>query len=69
VYTGFGAGKHACMGEGYAYLQIKVILSHPLRNFELVLVSPFPETEKLMSMRPKGEVLVRYQRRMLQASS
>jgi sterol 14alpha-demethylase len=54
------------MGEGYTNLWIKVILSHLLRNFELELVSPFPETEKLMSMRPKGEVLVRYQRRILQ---
>ncbi|CAL5092174.1 unnamed protein product [Urochloa decumbens] len=66
AYTTFGAGKHACMGEGYAYLQIKVILSHLLRNFELELVSPFPETENMISMRPKGEVLVRYKRRLLQ---
>jgi sterol 14-demethylase len=66
AYTSFGAGKHACMGEGYAYLQIKVILSHLLRNFELELVSPFPETEDMISMRPKGEVMVRYNRRLLQ---
>ncbi|CAO1939261.1 unnamed protein product [Urochloa humidicola] len=66
AYTTFGAGKHACMGEGYAYLQIKVILSHLLRNFELELVSPFPETENMISMRPKGEVMVRYKRRLLQ---
>ena len=65
AYTSFGAGKHACMGEGYAYLQIKVILSHLLRNFELELVSPFPETENMISMRPKGEVMVRYNRRQL----
>ena len=65
AYTSFGAGKHACMGEGYAYLQIKVILSHLLRNFELQLVSPFPETENMISMRPKGEVMVSYRRRPL----
>nr|CAB3455453.1 unnamed protein product [Digitaria exilis] len=57
AYTSFGAGKHACMGEGYAYLQIKVILSHLLTNFELHLVSPFPETDNMISMRPKGEVM------------
>ncbi|CAL5077448.1 unnamed protein product [Urochloa decumbens] len=66
AYTTFGAGKHACMGEGYAYLQIKVILSHLLRNFKLELVSPFPETENMISMRPKGEVMVRYKRQLLQ---
>ncbi|KAG2639417.1 hypothetical protein PVAP13_2KG012600 [Panicum virgatum] len=65
AYTSFGAGKHACTGEGYAYLQIKVILSHLRRNFELELVSPFPETENMISMRPKGEVMVRYNRRQL----
>ncbi|TVU30234.1 hypothetical protein EJB05_21844, partial [Eragrostis curvula] len=65
AYTSFGAGKHACMGEGYAYLQIKVILSHLLRNFELELVSPFPATENMISMRPKGEVMVKYKRRQL----
>lgn len=65
AYTSFGAGKHACMGEGYAYLQIKVILSHLLRNFELQLVSPFPATENLLSMRPKGAVMVSYRRRSL----
>jgi sterol 14alpha-demethylase len=65
AYTSFGAGKHACMGEGYAYLQIKVILSHLLRNFELRLLSPFPETENMISMRPKGEVMVSYRRRPL----
>uniref|UniRef100_A0A0E0JZ72 Obtusifoliol 14-alpha demethylase n=1 Tax=Oryza punctata TaxID=4537 RepID=A0A0E0JZ72_ORYPU len=65
AYLSFGAGKHACMGEGYAYQQIKVILSHLLRNFELKLESPFPETEDMLSMRPKGKVIVSYKRRTL----
>ncbi|KAK3154013.1 hypothetical protein QOZ80_2BG0184720 [Eleusine coracana subsp. coracana] len=30
AYTAFGAGRHACLGEGYAYLQINVVLSHPI---------------------------------------
>lgn len=66
AFTAFGAGKHACIGEGFAYLQIKVILSHLLRNFDLEMVSPFPETENMISMKPKGEVMVRYKRRRLQ---
>ncbi|TVU38858.1 hypothetical protein EJB05_12253 [Eragrostis curvula] len=65
AYTSFGAGKHPCLGEGYAYLQMKVILSHLLRNFELELVSPFPKPENMMSMAPQGKVLVRYKRRQL----
>uniref|UniRef100_A0A0D9VFF7 Obtusifoliol 14-alpha demethylase n=1 Tax=Leersia perrieri TaxID=77586 RepID=A0A0D9VFF7_9ORYZ len=57
AYLSFGAGKHACMGEGYAYQQIKVILSHLLTTFELKLeTSSFPEPENMLSMRPKGKV-------------
>ncbi|OEL27383.1 Obtusifoliol 14-alpha demethylase [Dichanthelium oligosanthes] len=44
-YTSFGGGRHACSGEAYAYVQIKVIWSHLIRNFELEMVSPFPQTD------------------------
>ncbi|KAK3165187.1 hypothetical protein QOZ80_1AG0030040 [Eleusine coracana subsp. coracana] len=62
-YTAFGGGRHTCVGEAYAYMQIKVIWSYLLRNFELKLVSPFPETDwsKLVP-EPKGEVMVSYKR-------
>uniref|UniRef100_A0A0D9VFF9 Obtusifoliol 14-alpha demethylase n=1 Tax=Leersia perrieri TaxID=77586 RepID=A0A0D9VFF9_9ORYZ len=62
-YLAFGAGKHACMGEGYAYQQIKVILSHMLRNFDFKLESLFPEPENMLSMRPRGKLTVSYKRR------
>lgn len=45
-YTAFGGGRHRCVGEAYAYMQIKVIWSHLLRNFELELVSPFPKRQR-----------------------
>jgi sterol 14-demethylase len=45
AYTAFGGGRHACVGEAFAYMQIKVIWSHLLRNFEMKMVSPFPETD------------------------
>lgn len=65
-YTSFGAGRHACLGESYAYLQIKVIWSYLLRNFELKLESPFPEPNwtKLVPG-PKGRVMVSYKKRVL----
>ncbi|XP_006654409.1 obtusifoliol 14-alpha demethylase-like [Oryza brachyantha] len=65
-YTSFGGGRNSCVGEGYAYLQIKAIWSHLLRNFELRLVSPFPKTDwsKLVP-EPKGKVMVSYKRRQL----
>ncbi|CAD6267592.1 unnamed protein product [Miscanthus lutarioriparius] len=64
-FTAFGGGRHSCVGEAYAYMQIKVIWSYLLRNFELNLESPFPETDwsKLVPS-PKGKVMVTYRRRV-----
>ncbi|KAH7832997.1 hypothetical protein Vadar_002198 [Vaccinium darrowii] len=65
-YISFGGGRHACLGEPFAYLQIKSIWSHLLRNFELELVSPFPEIDwNAMVVGVKGKVMVRYKRREL----
>jgi sterol 14-demethylase len=61
-YTPFSAGRHACSGKDFAYMQIKVIWSHLLRNFDLELISPFPEEEW---PGPRGKVMVSYKRRRL----
>lgn len=46
-------------------MQIKVIWSHLLRNFELELVSPFPNTcWSKISLEPEGKVMMRYKRSM-----
>ncbi|CAO2178622.1 unnamed protein product [Urochloa humidicola] len=62
-YTAFGGGRHRCVGEAYAYMQIKVIWSYLLRNFELELISPFPKTNwsKLVP-EPKGKIMVSFKR-------
>ncbi|KAE8668215.1 Sterol 14-demethylase [Hibiscus syriacus] len=65
-YISFGGGRHGCLGEPFAYLQIKAIWSHLLMNFELELVSPFPEIDwNAMVVGVKGKVMVRYKRRQL----
>nr|DAD34075.1 TPA_asm: hypothetical protein HUJ06_004715 [Nelumbo nucifera] len=65
-YISFGGGRHGCLGEPFAYLQIKAIWSHLLRNFEMELISPFPETDwNAMVVGVKGKVMVRYKRRRL----
>lgn len=65
-YISFGGGRHGCLGEPFAYLQIKAIWTHLLRNFELELVSPFPEIDwNAMVVGVKGKVMVRYKRRQL----
>ncbi|WVZ51206.1 hypothetical protein U9M48_002368, partial [Paspalum notatum var. saurae] len=68
TYTAFGAGRHPCPGEAYAYMQVKAIWSYLLRNFELKLVSPFPKTDwRNFALGPKGDMMVSYKRRQLAA--
>ncbi|KAG8100006.1 hypothetical protein GUJ93_ZPchr0013g36641 [Zizania palustris] len=63
-YLGFSAGRHVCLGETFAYTQIKVLWSHLLKNFDLKMVSPFPKTKlSTMVAEPKGKVMVSYRRR------
>uniref|UniRef100_A0A453JFP7 Obtusifoliol 14-alpha demethylase n=2 Tax=Aegilops tauschii TaxID=37682 RepID=A0A453JFP7_AEGTS len=65
-YTSFGGGRHFCSGDAYAYMQVKVIWSHLLNNFDLKLLSPYPKTDwsKLIP-EPKGSMIVSYKRRPL----
>lgn len=37
-FLGFGAGRHGCMGEGFAYVQVKTIWSVLMRTFEMEAV-------------------------------
>lgn len=65
-YISFGGGRHGCLGEPFAYLQIKAIWTHLLRNFELELISPFPEIDwNAMVVGVKDKVMVRYRRQPL----
>lgn len=64
-YIGFGGGRHGCMGQNFAYLQVKTIWSILLREFEFELVDPFPEPNyESMVIMPKP-CRVRYTRRKL----
>eukprot|EP00271_Cylindrocystis_brebissonii_P004440 TRINITY_DN1609_c0_g1_i1.p1 TRINITY_DN1609_c0_g1~~TRINITY_DN1609_c0_g1_i1.p1 ORF type:complete len:507 (-),score=87.18 TRINITY_DN1609_c0_g1_i1:559-2079(-) len=64
-YTAFGGGRHGCMGETFAYMQIKTIWSLLLRRFDFELLVPFPEIDDKSSLvaGPKGKVMVRYTKR------
>ena len=65
-YTSFGGGRHICPGMAFAYLQINLIWSHLLRNFELKLMSPFPKAHwSKITPEPKGKVMISYKRRQL----
>lgn len=44
-YQPFGAGRHRCVGESFAYLQLSVLISYIVRNYQLKLATPeFPKT-------------------------
>mmetsp|Transcript_5642 Transcript_5642/g.18130 ORF Transcript_5642/g.18130 Transcript_5642/m.18130 type:complete len:244 (-) Transcript_5642:325-1056(-) len=63
-WVGFGGGRHRCLGEQFAYVQIKTIWSYLLRNFELEAPSalPVPNYEALV-VGPKPPALLKYRRR------
>jgi len=55
-YQPFGAGRHRCVGEQFAYMQLSVIISYIVREFTLRLETPgreFPKTDYNVSQRFK----------------
>jgi sterol 14-demethylase len=64
-YLGFGGGMHSCMGQVFAYVQVKTILSVILKHYELT-----PESSKLpeigyndMVVGPRGNCNVQYRKK------
>ena len=63
-------GRHRCIGESFAYVQIKSIAATMLRNYKISLPSdgkggvqfPEPDYTRLFVL-PKGECLMTYERR------
>lgn len=62
AYLGFGGGRHACLGQQFGLLQVKIIVSILLRNFKLEAVDKeFPEPDyTAMVVGPKNHCMVRY---------
>ncbi|KAL2613404.1 hypothetical protein R1flu_025096 [Riccia fluitans] len=62
----FGGGRHGCLGETFAYMQIRTIYSVILRNFDFEIVGSFPETEwNALVVGPVGPIQMKYRRRKL----
>lgn len=65
-YLGFGGGMHSCMGQNFAFVQVKTILSVLFREYDLEMVADqMPDIDyKQMVVGPKGDCRVRYKRRI-----
>jgi sterol 14alpha-demethylase len=65
AYLGFGGGMHSCMGQNFAFVQVKTILCILFREFEIERIAkdmPALDYENMV-VGPKGDCRVRYKRR------
>lgn len=61
AYISFGGGRHKCMGNAFALLQIKTILAHLLRNYRFELYGDKVESDfHGLVIGPKMPIRVRY---------
>lgn len=61
---GFGGGRHRCIGQTFAYQQVKVIWSILLRQFDLELVHQnYKPNYSTFVVGPKQPCLIRYRRK------
>ncbi|KAL8600588.1 hypothetical protein ACOMHN_062459 [Nucella lapillus] len=66
AYVPFGAGRHRCIGESFAYAQIKTAVSTLLRHYRLELVGGyFPEVDFTTMIHTPKTPIVRYSPRTL----
>jgi len=62
AYLGFGAGRHACIGQQFGLLQVKTIMSLLVRNFKFESIDgiiPDPDFAAMV-VGPKNHLMVRY---------
>ncbi|KAG8138895.1 putative Lanosterol 14-alpha demethylase-like protein [Naja naja] len=65
AYVPFGAGRHRCIGENFAYIQIKTIWSTLLRLYEFDLVDGyFPAINYTTMIHTPTNPLIIYKRRL-----
>lgn len=65
AYLGFGGGMHSCMGQNFAFVQVKTILAVIFRRYEMEMVpAKLPDCDyEAMVVGPKGDCRVTYKKR------
>ncbi len=65
TYISFGGGRHKCMGNAFAILQIKTIVAVLLNRYDFELVGDAVETDfQGLVLGPKPPIRIRYRRRV-----
>uniref|UniRef100_A0A4W3K0L3 Lanosterol 14-alpha demethylase n=1 Tax=Callorhinchus milii TaxID=7868 RepID=A0A4W3K0L3_CALMI len=65
AYVPFGAGRHRCIGENFAYVQIKTIWSTLLRLYQFDLVDGyFPTVNYTTMIHTPNNPIIQYKKRM-----
>jgi sterol 14alpha-demethylase len=60
-FIGFGAGIHTCMGESFAFMQLRTILSVVLSMFDLEMLGKLPPASyEAMVVMPHGPNMIRF---------
>jgi sterol 14alpha-demethylase len=68
----FGGGRHRCIGNAFAILQVRAIFSALLREYEFELAAPdeaYAEVMPTLILRPVGPARIRYRRRQKRQTS
>ena len=64
AYISFGGGRHKCMGNAFAILQIKTIIAVLLNRYDFELIGDPIETDfQGLVLGPKPPIRIRYRRR------
>jgi sterol 14-demethylase len=64
AYISFGGGRHKCMGNAFAILQIKTIMAVLLNRYDFELLGDSIETDfQGLVLGPKPPIRIRYRRR------
>jgi cytochrome P450 len=57
-YLPFGGGPRLCIGNQFAMMEMLLVVSYVVRHYTLDLVGDHPVVQPLVTLRPKGDVMM-----------